>query len=197
MIGLIQKILFDLVEEKGGTKAVLEVKRRAGVSPEQIFRVGEVYPDDEWQRMFAATCEVLEVTEAQAVEVYADAFGRDALARFGKWFEISKNSREFLERQVTIHNVFASGLRDADARKAVTDKFRIEQFQDKIVTYYRSPNKLCELYKALAQWMARHYGDEMSIEETKCMHRGDDECVMHVSWQKLATSGAVAKGGAL
>ena len=46
MIGLIQKILFDLVQERVGPEAVTEVKRRAGVSADKIFRLGEGYADE-------------------------------------------------------------------------------------------------------------------------------------------------------
>src|SRR5215510_2324015 len=183
MIGLIQKILLDLVEEKAGPEAVTTVKRAAGVPLDRIFRIGEVYSDTEWQNLLSATCGILGADEDQVMELYADVFGRDALIRFSKWFEMSANSREFLERQITIHNVFASGVLDPASRKAVVDKFRIERFDDKIVTHYRSPNKLCSLYKALARWMFNHYGDQAAIEETKCMHRGDDECEIHVIWK--------------
>jgi len=185
MIGLIQKILFDLVEERAGLDALDEVKRSAGVPLDRIFRLGEVYSDAEWQSLLSAACRVLNADEEEFMELYADEFGRDALARFSKWFEISENSREFLERQITIHNVFASGVRDPDSRKAVVDKFRIETFDEKIVTHYRSPNKLCSLYKALARWMFRYYGDEAVVEETKCMHRGDEECEIHVIWKTI------------
>jgi len=185
MIGLIQKILLDLVEEKVGPEAVMDVKRSAGVPLDRIFRLGEVYSDTEWQKLLSATCRVLGANEDQVMELYADVFGRDALIRFSKWFEMSANSREFLERQITIHNVFASGVVDPNSRKAVVDKFRIETFDDKIVTHYRSPNKLCSLYKALARWMFNHYADEAVIEETKCMHRGDEECEIHVIWKNL------------
>src|SRR5262249_30622187 len=150
------------------------------------FRLGEVYSDEEWQRLLAAACDVLQMAEEQTMEAYADVFGRDAMTRFSTWFEMSSNSREFLERQITIHNVFASGVPDPAARKAVVDKFRIEKFEDKIVTHYRSPNKLCTMYKALARWMFRHYGDHAAIEEPRCMKKGDAECEIHVIWQKTA-----------
>ncbi len=178
-------MLLDLVEEKAGTEAVSEVMRRAGVQPDRTFRIGEVYSDEEWQRLLLAACDVLHCSETEAMDAYADVFGRDALSRFPRWFEMSANSREFLERQITIHNVFASGVRDPDARKAVVDKFRLEKHDREIVTHYRSPNRLCALYKALARWMFRYYGDEGVIEEPKCMHRGDAECELHVIWTKL------------
>jgi hypothetical protein len=182
MLGLIQKILLDYVEEKAGPSAVARVKEIAGVPEDRVFRLGEPYPDDEWQRLLAATCDVVGASEERVMEEYAAVFGRDALQRFPKWFEMSHSSREFLERQITIHNVFASGVCDPDARKAVVDKFRIEKFDREIVTHYRSPNKLCSLYRALARWMVAHYGDDALIEETRCMHRGDSECELHVIW---------------
>ena len=185
MIGLIQKILLDLVEERAGPEAVRDVKKSAGVPMDRVFRLGEVYSDTEWQNLLASTCRVLGANEDEVMELYADVFGRDALIRFSKWFEMSANSREFLERQIIIHNVFASGVVDPNSRKAVVDKFRIETFDDKIVTHYRSPNRLCSLYKALARWMFTHYSDEAVIEETKCMRRGDEECEIHVIWKNL------------
>jgi hypothetical protein len=155
------------------------------VPPDRVFRIGETYSDDEWQRLLRAACDVLRCSETEAMDAYAEVFGRDALSRFSKWFEISANSREFLERQATIHNVFASGVRDPEARRAVVDKFRIERREREIVAHYRSPNRLCSLYKSLARWMFRHYGDEALIEEQQCMLRGDDECEIHVIWRKL------------
>ena len=193
MVGLIQKLLIDLVEERAGPEAVKEVKRSAGVPLDRIFRLGEVYSDTEWQKLLSAACRTLGTTEDELMESYADTFGRDALVRFAKWFEMSANSREFLERQITIHNVFASGVVDPNSRKAVVDKFRIETFDDKIVTHYRSPNKLCSLYKALARWMFTHYGDDAVIEETKCMHRGDEECEIHVLWKNLKQSNEASR----
>jgi hypothetical protein len=182
MIGLIQKLLLDLVEEKRGPEAVATVRERAGVPPDRVFRISEPYPDDEWQRLLGAAAEALGLDQEQTLEAYADVFARDALTRFAGWFETSRGAREMLERQVIIHNVFASGLRDPEARRAVADKFRIERQADRIVTHYRSANKLCAMYRALARWMLRHYGEEAVIEERRCMLRGDEECEIHVIW---------------
>ncbi len=185
MVGLIQKLLLDMVEARAGAQAVAEVRRRAGVPPDRVFRISEPYPDEEWRRLLRAACDVLSCGEEEALDAFAEVFGRDALSRFPRWFAMSKSSREFLERQVTIHNVFASGVRDAEARRAVVDKFRIEKHEREIVTHYRSPNRLCALYKSLARWMFRHYGDEATIDEPRCMHRGDDECEIHVTWTRI------------
>jgi len=186
MVGLIQKVLLDLVEQEGGFEAVHRVREKAGVPSDRLFRLGEVYADDEFQRLFKATVEVLDLNEDQIFKSYADRFCKDAQRRFSKWFDLAKNSRDFLEFQTTIHNTFASGVVDPAARQAVKDKFNIEKIDDrKIVTHYRSPNRLCKFYRALGQWMADHYGDEIEFEEPKCQHRGDDECEIHVTWTRI------------
>lgn len=185
MVGLIQKILFDLIDETAGPGAIAEVRRRANVPLDKVFRIGEVYSDQECQRLFDSAREVLELSEQEVEAAYADQFCRDAIKRFPVWFNTSPNSRKLLERQVTIHNVFASGVRDHEARKAVQDKFHIDLMPQKIITHYRSPNRLCGLYVALARWVIGHYGDEAEIVHARCMKKGDPECEMHVTWTKL------------
>lgn len=156
MVGLIQKVLLDLVESAGGVEAVLEVKRRAEVPADKTFHLDVAYSDDEFRRLLSAACDVLKITPQQACVAYADAFGRDALARFPTWFAMCKTGRQFLEKQPLIHSAFATGLADPASRKAVTDKFQVTSVGEELVTRYRSPNRLCALYKTLAQWMLDH-----------------------------------------
>jgi len=181
MIGIIQKVLVDMVRAEGGEEALAEVKRRAKVE-QDVYRIDTVYSDAECVRLFSAASEVLGLSSDDTWTVYSDYFCRDALDRWPTWFQMSKNARQFLERQPVIHNTFATGLRDPEERKAVTDKFRIERFPDELVTHYRSPNQLCGLYRGLARWILAHYGETATIEEPLCMHRGDPECEIHIRW---------------
>ena len=184
MVGTIQKILLDMVEGEAGAEAVAAVKRSAGVPVDRVFRLDTVYPDDEWQRLLAAACEILQVTRAQAMETYARYFCEDAVKRWPTWFRMSDTSRQFLERQPTIHNCFATGVRDPEARKAVTDKFRVEKLEREIVTHYRSPNQLCDLYEALACCIISYHGERATIWQVQCTRRGDPECEIHVRWEE-------------
>lgn len=184
MIGLIQKTLLDLVESKGGIEAVHEVRARAQVPEDRVFRIGDVYGDEEFQRLLSSSLEVLNLNRAQIFDAFADQFFKDATVRFGKWFALAKNSYDFLIFQTTIHNTFASGVVDPTERQAVQDKTSIEKVSDRyLITHYRSPNKLCDLYRALGGWVARYYGDDVVMTESKCLHRGDGECEIHVKWQ--------------
>ena len=183
MIGLIQKVALDVVEQLGGVTALERVRERAALPSDRLYRLGDAYPDDECQRLFQAAIEILELTEDAFLNSYADRFGRDVQRRFGKWFDLAQNSRQFLEFQTTIHNTFASGVVDPAARQAVKDKFNVETIDSRnIITHYRSPNRLCKLYRALGQWMAGYYGDQIEFEDPQCQLRGDDECEIHVRW---------------
>ena len=182
MIGLIHKILFDLVHSIGGDEAVNKVKLAALVPLETEYQLNAVYDDAEWRRLVGATCEVLGITPDQAEAAYADHFLKDALNRWPMWFRMSKNSRELLLRQPAIHNSLAAGVSEEAHRSAIADKFRIDTTADGIVTHYRSSNGHCGLYMALARCVVNHYGDEADIEERQCAKRGAEECEIHVRW---------------
>ena len=184
MVGLIFKVLMDLVKTAGGDEAVAQVRLRAQVLPEQEYKLNAVYDDGEWRRLVGAACEVLGLTAEQAETAYAEHFLQDSLARWPMWFRMSGNSREFLLRQPAIHNSLAAGVSEEAQRNAIADKFRIETTDDGLITHYRSANGHCGLYKALARGVIAHYGDEATIEEPRCARRGDDECEVHVRWTK-------------
>lgn len=185
MVGLIPKILIDLVRATGGDAAMNRVKASVGMSPEQEFKLNVVYSDADWARLVSTACEVLGITLEQAEDAFADYFLKDALTRWPMWFTLSKNSREFLLRQPAIHNSLAAGVIQEQQRSAVADKFRIEETPDTIVTHYRSPNRHCGLYKALARGIIQHYGDTATIEERLCAKQGADECQIHIHWTNL------------
>jgi hypothetical protein len=45
---------------------------------------------------------------------------------------------------------------------------------------YRSSRGLCHLAEGLVLGAADHYGTPASVEQTSCVHRGDDDCVLVV-----------------
>lgn len=196
MVGLIHIVLFDLIESAAGPEVVAKVKRHAGVDTDKPFRIDEAYDDLEWQRLLASTCEVLQLDAAKTEEIYAEHFINDAKRRWPVWFKISKNAREFLERVPAIHNGFATGVRDPEERRKINDKFVLEKNDQELIVHYRSPNKLCGVYTALAKQVFRHYGEDAEISEGLCLKKGDAECEIHVRWQPepvAATAGASSR----
>jgi len=182
MVGLIHNILFDMVDQLAGSQKTQDIRAAAGIAPDAEFRIDENYDDAEFRRVVAAACEQLNLTQEQVEAAYAKAFYEDSKKRWPTWFAISKNAREFLKRQPTIHNGFATGVSDPDARPIIRDKFRQEERDDRLIVHYRSPNKLCGVFVNLAQQILAHYDETATIEHPNCIKRGDDACEIHVIW---------------
>ena len=182
MIGLIQKTLLDFVEHHKGPEGVVIVKRMAQVDPLCEFRIGDVYSDKEWRRLAEAAFEFVNMPEQLFWEGLVEEFAEITLRLFPAWFKMAKSAREFIELQPTIQNVFARGLHNPGAQKAVREKFSIQVSPLSIIKTYCSPNKLCKLYVGMTYWLMRYYGDQAEITEPKCLHRGDEECEIHMTW---------------
>lgn len=49
---------------------------------------------------------------------------------------------------------------------------------------YVSPRKLCALAHGFIEGAAAYYREDVTIEQTKCLHRGDERCVFKLSFKK-------------
>jgi len=176
MLGYPLKLLLNAIERRHGHEAVVQTLAGAGLPTDRLYRLNEPYADSEAQRLLAAASQRISVQDI------AEAFFRETLVRFPTWFEMCKTSRQLLELQPEIHNTFAHGLQRPEERDAVRDKFRLEKLDDELVVHYRSPHRLCDMYKAIAQLVFQHYQDEATISEPRCMKRGDAECELRIRW---------------
>ena len=176
MLGYPLKLLMNTIESRHGRAGVAETLAEAGLPPDRVYSLNEPYADSEAQRLTAAALHRV------SLEDVAEAFFKDTLMRFPTFFEMCNTSRAFLEMQPEIHNTFAIGLQRPEERQAVQDKFRLEKLTDELVVHYRSPNRLCEMYKAIAQHVFKHYREKGTIDEPKCMNRGDNECELRIRW---------------
>jgi predicted hydrocarbon binding protein len=176
VLGYPLKVVLNAIEKRYGHEAVLQLLSDADVPADRTYRLNVPYSDSEALRLSAAAFQLL------SVEDVAEAFFKDTLVRFPTWFEMCKTSREFLEMQPEIHNTFAHGLQRPEERDAVRDKFRLEKLADELVVHYRSPNRMCDMYKGIARHVFRHYQENATIDETRCMKRGDDACELRIRW---------------
>ena len=180
MVGVIHQLFFAFLEKNFGAPAVAEVKRRAGLTAGADFRMDAAYPDDEWRRLLGAAVELSGLDAEQAELAFARYCGEELSVRMAGFFKGCSTTREFLKLQPTIHNMMASSVQDAAAKRKITDKFRLEESNGETVTHYTSPNRHCTLYRGLAEWVAEYYRERIEIQEPRCQKRGDPECEIHV-----------------
>ncbi|NCP65708.1 MAG: heme NO-binding protein [Paraglaciecola sp.] len=193
MIGIIQKVLVDLLVNTGGTELKQAVFARAGVPLDRNFRIDQNYPDDECLRLIHAAVAETGLPAQQIYTLYAKAFLQEAKSLFPRFFEISTSSEAFLMRQATIHAVMASGLQHSVDRKKVTDKFSATQLAPgSIQIEYRSANLLCGIFKALAHELAGFYNESLTVSCARCVKRGDGECCFVLQWPYAANKNTSA-----
>jgi hypothetical protein len=176
MLGYPLWLVLDAIKRRHGHEALVQTLAEAGLPADRTYRLNEPYADAEAQRLSTAAFQRI------SMEDIAESFFKDTLERFPTWFEMCKTSRQFLELQPEIHNTFAHGLQRPEERDAVRDKFRLEKLDDELVVHYRSPNRLCDMYKAIAQHVFRHYQEKATIVEPTCMNRGAAECELRIRW---------------
>jgi hypothetical protein len=176
LLGYPLKLLLKIVENRHGPEEVIQILKEAGLPADRTYRLNVSYPDSEARLLTELA------SRRVSMEDIAEGFFNDTLERFPTWYAMCKTSREFLEMQPQIHNTFAHGLLEPREREVVRDKFRLEKLEDELVVHYRSGNLMCDMYKAIAERVFRHYGEKATLVEPSCMKRGDAECELRIRW---------------
>lgn len=163
MIGWVPHVLVGFLDQVGGAGTRRAILADAGLDPDATrFRLDTDLPDPAYRQVIEAACARLGVTEAQAFALFAPYFLARAHDAFPGFFRGVSGTREFLLRQPAIHNCLAAGLRDPQ-RRAVADKFRVEATPHGVRVHYNSPNRLAALYVAVAQELAKSYGEAVEV----------------------------------
>lgn len=184
MVGLIHKMLLDMLIDDYGVATLETILKRAEITPSQDFRIDTSYSDSQFREILKITLEETGLDVDAFEKRFAAHFLQDALKRWPMWFQMSNTAKSFLERQPKIHNGFASSMSNDQDRDKINDKFRVDSDDHSITVHYVSPNQLCGLYKALALEILNYYHDQAIIEESTCQKRGDHECCIRVVWDQ-------------
>lgn len=182
MVGLIHRMLLELLDELIGADAVGVILQRAKIAKDTEFRIDTNYSDEQFRTLLTCVIEETGLGRDALEKRFATHFLQDAKARWPMWFKMSSTAREFLLRQPKIHNGFASSMSSEADRTLINDKFHVDENAAAITVHYKSPNQLCGLYKALAQEVLDDYGEQAEITESLCLKNGDSECCIKVEW---------------
>ena len=160
------------------------VLRRAGLPIDTRFQISTEYSDDQFMALLRASQQETGLARSQLMELYAQHFLAYAEHLFPRFFSMSSGARDFLIRQPVIHASFAAGLRGVESRQAVVDKFILTSGEDgSLEVRYRSANRLCDLYQALARALGLRYSESVEVEVLQCANRcGSSDCSLRVFW---------------
>lgn len=159
MMGIINNLLLQFVEESAGAEARAQVLERAGMTG-QVFRSEVIYTEEEWQKLIGATLAHLGVDAVAGQKAFAAWCFPVLTRKFRPFFASARSAREFLEKVPTIHRDFPSS-----SQVGFVDKIMVRSSApDRLVYAYQSPNNLVVLLVELGQALAAHYHEEVAIE---------------------------------
>jgi hypothetical protein len=139
------------------------------------------YPDQDLTKLVSAASDALTMPGDDVV-VW---FGRNAVPlfarRYPKLFEPHDSTRSFV---LTLNDIIHPEVRKLYPGADVPE-FDFERGADDegpLRMGYRSQRRLCSFAEGLIEGAAEHFGERVEISQPTCMKRGDEQCLLEISF---------------
>jgi Haem-NO-binding len=175
--GVVFNLLEQIVTREYGEDTWDELLDSAGL--EGAYTSLGSYGDADLGKLVDAASGALEISPDEVVRW----LGRNALPLFAvshpKLFERHTSSRTFV---LTLNDIIHPEVRKLypGADVPVFD-FASTPTGD-LVLGYRSARKMCTFAEGLLEGAADHFGEQVVIEQPRCMKRGDEDCVIEIAF---------------
>lgn len=130
------------------------------------------YPDDDLHKLVVAASEALDAPPVDVVRL----LGQHALPllaeRYPTFFD-GHTCKSFL---LTLNDIIHPEVRKLYPGADVPDFAFESPSEEVLVIGYVSARKLCALAEGFVLGSAEYFGEQVTIEQTECLHRGDDRC---------------------
>jgi hypothetical protein len=142
------------------------------------------YPDGHMLQLVAAASAALGVPPGDVVRW----FGRKALPllaeRYPQFFQEHTSTRSFL---LTLNHIIHPEVRKIypGADVPVFD-FDPSPGEDGLLMGYHSARRLCALAEGFIEGAAAHFGETVELHQPTCMLRGDEKCLIEISFKRCA-----------
>ena len=98
--------------------------------------------------------------------------------RYPQLFAPHDTTRSFV---LTLNDIFHPEVRKLYPGADVPE-FDFDVREELLVMGYRSPRKLCSFAEGLLLGSADFYAARLTIEQPRCMKRGDERCVLEIAF---------------
>lgn len=179
MMGHIHMLLIGMVRKHHGEGGVQKLFEFANI-PRQEFRREEIYPDEQFQNLYAAVKKLYGVDDEVAQKTFADHFVEVSPVMFPAIFKEVKNARGLFEKVPLIHKQWPSAASMSKYEERISV---LVSEKDRIVYKYKSPNQLCRVLRYIAEGMLSYYKESGVVSETKCTRRGAPWCEIEIKFK--------------
>jgi predicted hydrocarbon binding protein len=175
--GIVFNLLEDVVSAEFGPQAWEDLLAEIGSGG--VYTSLGSYPDEQMQAMVMAAAKKLDKSRAEVLRWFGRAAMPRLIERYPHFFEHPRTARELV---LSVNQIIHPEVRKIYPG-AVVPTFDFRDAEDgSLLMGYRSPRKLCALAQGFVEGAAAHYGETIQFAHLKCMHRGDDECLMRISF---------------
>jgi hypothetical protein len=179
MKGIVFNLLEEIVSRDYGEDVWDELLEAAGL--DGAYTSLGSYSDADLLGLVAAASSALDTPPEEIVRW----FGRSALPlfaeRYPQFFEPHASARSFV---LTLNQVIHPEVRKLYPGADVPVFDFDTSSEDVLVMGYASARKMCAFAEGLIEGAATHYGEQALIEQPKCMVRGDEKCVLEISFSR-------------
>ena len=180
MKGIVFNLLEQVVSDEYGEDAWDTLLARADVDG-SYTSLGS-YADEDMAALVAAASQELSVDPDEVVRW----FGQRALPLLAQsypgFFNEHTSTQSFL---LTLNNIIHPEVRKLYPGADVpVFHFDLHPSGKRLVMSYESNRGLCAFGEGLIEGAAAHYGEHASIVQPRCTKRGDERCVLEISFSR-------------
>lgn len=174
MQGLILVELERFVRESYGAEVWSILLDRAGLS-HRTYAETASYPDAEVVRVVTIAGSMTQTPVQDLLERFGEFIAprlleihQEHLKPGWKTLDVIANTEE------AIHTAIRKRNPEADPPRLLTIRMSL----DEVTLAYASPRKLCAVARGIGRGIAAHFGEQLEIRESECMHRGAPACII-------------------
>ena len=179
MKGIVFNLLAEIVTRDHGEDAWDSILEDAGVDG-AYTSVGN-YADEDLTKLVAAASKALDLPPDDVVR----SFGRNALPLFAETyphlFAPYTDTRSFV---LALNGIIHPEVRKLYPGADVPDFVFETPADDRLLMHYASARKMCPFAEGLTLGAAAHFGERVEIRQPTCMLRGDDECILDMTFSR-------------
>lgn len=192
MHGLIFAELKKFVETKFSVQAWPALLEQAGLKG-QHYLTASVYPDQHMMDLVITACKMTGLSANELLQDFGEFVAPDLVDQYKFVVDPKWTLLDFLENtEGTIHKIVR-------LNKGVTPPRLVVQrlSPDALTITYNSQRRMCALLKGIIKGAARYYREDISLLETRCMLKGDSECMVTVRMETTEVDPAKTAQAAL
>ncbi len=181
MKGIIFNLVEAIVKQEYGEQTWEELLEAAGLTG-AYTSLGS-YPDSELGKIVAAASQALGKPPNEIVRWIGQKAIPMLAAKYPKLFSTHQSTRSFV---LALNHIIHPEVRKLYPGADVPEFDFDTSSPDVLVMGYQSPRRMCAFAEGLVMGAAEHFGERLVFEHVRCMHRGDEKCVFHISFSKKA-----------